>query len=59
MPNFDKVLEKSLEEMRIKGVEEGKEEIVLQITKEMLKNKMEDKEIMKYMHISKEKLEEY
>ena len=58
MPNFDKVLEKSLEEMRIKGVEEGKEEIVLQTTKEMLKNKMEDKEIMKYMHISKEKLEE-
>ena len=58
IPNFDKVLEKSLEEMRIKGVEEGKEEIVLQTTKEMLKNKMEDKEIMKYMHISKEKLEE-
>ena len=40
------------------GKAEGRTDTVFQAVKEMLKNKVKDTDIMKYMHITKEELEE-
>ncbi len=48
---------KGIIEGRNKGIIEGRAEGILQIIKEMLKNGMKEKEIMKYTKISKEEIE--
>ena len=40
------------------GEAEGKRNGIIQVAKEMIKNKMKDSDILKVTHISKEKLEE-
>ena len=45
-------------EGRNKGIIEGRAEGILQIIKEMLKNGMKDKEIIKYTNINKKEIEE-
>ena len=48
---------KGIIEGRNKGIIEGRAEGILQIIKEMLKNGMKEKEIIKYTKISKEEIE--
>lgn len=45
-------------EGRNEGIIEGRAEGILQIIKEMLKNGMKEKEIMKYTNINKKEIEE-
>ena len=57
MSNFEKAIIKALKEIdEAKG--EGKAEGILQVAREMLKNKMADDDIIKYTHISKKELKE-
>ena len=70
MTNFAKTFIRIYKEERVKGREEGraegkiegkvegKVEGIFQVAKEMIKNKVQDEDIMKYTHISKEELEE-
>ena len=57
MSNFEKVVTKALkeaDEARGEGISIG----IIQVVKEMLKNKMSDEDIIKYTHISKKELED-
>ena len=65
MSNFEKVVTKALkeaDEARGEGISIGKEQGIsigiIQVVKEMLKNKMSDEDIIKYTHISKKELED-
>ncbi len=57
MSNFEKVVTKALkeaDEARGEGISIG----IMQVVKEMIKNKMKDEDIIKYTHISEKELEE-
>ena len=58
MTNFAKTFIKIYKEERVQGRKEGRAEGIFQVAKEMIKNKVQDEDIIKYTHISKEKLEE-
>ncbi len=56
MSNFEKVVTKALkeaDEARGEGISIGKGQGIIQVVKEMLKDKMSDEDIIKYTHISK------
>ena len=68
MSNFERAVIKALKETdnaiaqgrregKAEGINIGKAEGIIQIVKEMLKNKMNDDDIIKYTHISKKELE--
>ncbi len=61
MSNFEKLLLKTRRQnaknARRQGRKEGRREIIFQVVKQMLKNGVNDEDIMYYMDITKEELE--
>lgn len=53
MSNFERVVSRILEDKEAEGVTQG----IMQVAKEMVKNKMKDEDILKVTHISKKELE--
>ena len=56
MSNFEKVVTKALkeaDEATGEGISIGKGQGIIQVVKEILKDKMSDEDIIKYTHISK------
>ena len=61
MSNFEKLLLKTRRQnaknARRQGRKDGRREIIFQVVKQMLKNGVNDEDIMYYMDITKEELE--
>ena len=53
MSNFERIVSKILEDKKTEGVTQG----IMQVAKEMIKNKMKDEDILKVTHITKKELD--
>ena len=58
MSNFERVVSRILEDKEAEGVNKGKNQGIMQVAKEMVKNKMKDEDILKVTHLSRKELEE-
>ena len=57
MTNFERLYIELLDDKYDKGRKIGEANGIIQVAKEMVKNKMKDSDILKVTHISKEELE--
>ena len=57
MTNFERLYIELLDDKYDKGRKAGISQGIIQVAKEMVKNKMKDSDILKVTHISKEELE--